>query len=98
MDFIVWSYSIETVLDNIKLFEEQYPDIKVALTDYSWTAYHETMVNRLNSNTPTDVAYSGGDWLLEWAKAGWLVPLEDYFPEVTGYKAKIVSYAVEDMT
>ncbi len=98
LDFVVWSYSVETVLDNIRLFEEQYPNIKVELTDYSWTAYHETMVNRFSSKTPTDVAYSGGDWLLEWAKAGWLVPLEDYFPEVTAYKPKIVGYALKDMT
>jgi multiple sugar transport system substrate-binding protein len=98
LDFIVWSYSVETVLENIKAFEETYPDVKVTLTDYSWTAYHETMVNRFSSNTPTDVAYSGGDWLPEWAKAGWVVPLEDYFPQVKEYAPKIVSYAVKDMT
>jgi len=42
--------------------------------------------------------YSGGDWLPEWAKAGWLVPLEDYFPKVKDYVPKIASYAVKDMT
>lgn len=98
LDFIVWSYSVETVLDNIKLFEEQYPGVKINLTDYSWTAYHETMVNRFSSNTATDVAYSGGDWLPEWAKAGWVVPLEDYYPKVKEYAPKIVNYAVKDMT
>lgn len=98
LDFIVWSYSVETILDNIKLFEEQYPGVKVNLTDYSWTAYHETMVNRFSSNTPTDVAYSGGDWLPEWAKAGWVVPLEDHYPQVKEYAPKIVGYALKDMT
>lgn len=98
LDFIVWSYSVETVLDNIKMFEEQYPGVKINLTDYSWTAYHETMVNRFSSNTATDVAYSGGDWLPEWAKAGWVVPLEDYYPKVKEYAPKIVNYAVKDMT
>lgn len=98
LDFVVWSYSIETILDNIKLFEEQYPGYKVNLTDYSWTAYRETMVNRFTSKTATDVAYSGGDWLPEWAKAGWLVPLEDYFPQVKEYAPKIVGYALKDMT
>ena len=98
LDFTVWSYSVETVLDNIKLFEEQYPGVKINLTDYSWTAYHETMVNRFSSNTATDVAYSGGDWLPEWAKAGWVVPLEDYYPKVKEYAPKVVGYAVKDMT
>lgn len=99
LDFVVWSYSVETILDNIGKFEEIYPNISVDLSDFSWTAYHETMVNRFSSGTPTDVAYSGGDWLPEWAKAGWVVPLEDYFPEeVEQYKAKTVDYALKDMT
>jgi multiple sugar transport system substrate-binding protein len=98
LDFVVWSYSIETILDNIKLFEQQYPNVKINLTDYSWTAYHETMVNRFNSKTPTDVAYSGGDWLPEWAKAGWVVPLEDHFPKAKEYASKVVGYALKDMT
>ena len=99
LDFVVWSYSVETILDNIALFEEEYENtIKVTLTDFSWTAYHETMVNRFASKTPTDVCYNGGDWLPEFAKAGWVVPLEDYFPEVEYYKDKIVGYALKDMT
>lgn len=99
LDFVVWSYSVETILDNIKLFEEEYNNtIKVTLTDFSWTAYHETMVNRFASKTPTDVCYNGGDWLPEFAKAGWVVPLEDYFPEAVNYKEKIVGYALKDMT
>lgn len=99
LDFVVWSYSVETILDNIRMFEEEYNNtIKVTLTDFSWTAYHETMVNRFASKTPTDVCYNGGDWLPEFAKAGWVVPLEDYFPESVNYKDKIVGYALKDMT
>jgi len=99
LDFVVWSYSVETILDNIRMFEEEYNNtIKVTLTDFSWTAYHETMVNRFASKTPTDVCYNGGDWLPEFAKAGWVVPLEDYFPEAANYKDKIVGYALKDMT
>ena len=98
LDFTVWTYSVDTILDNIKRFEEINPDVTVNLTDFSWTAYRETMVNRFTSKTPTDVAYSGGDWLPEWARAGWLVPLEDYFPEARDYIPKIVPYAVKDMT
>ncbi len=98
LDFTVWSYSVETILDNIQKFQDIYPNVTVNLTDYSWTAFRETMVNRFTTNTPTDITYSGGDWLPEWAKAGWLVPLEDYFPEAADYKPKIVGYALKDMT
>jgi multiple sugar transport system substrate-binding protein len=98
LDFVVWSYSVDTIQDNIKQFQQKYPDIQVTLSDFAWNQYRETMINRLSSNTPTDVMYSGGDWLPEWAKAGWLVPLEDYFPKVKEYVPKIAPYAVKDMT
>lgn len=100
LDFTVWSYSVETILDNIKRFEQAYANaIRVRLTDFSWTAYRETMVARFTGRTPTDVMYNGGDWLPEFAKAGWVVPLEDYWPKLRSYYVpRIVPYAVQDMT
>ncbi len=100
LDFVVWSYSVETILENIEKVQEVYEGaFEVTLTDFSWTAYHETMVNRFSSKTPTDVCYNGGDWLPEFAKAGWVVPIEDYFPEEAEYyKENTVSYAIKDMT
>ncbi len=98
LDFVVWSYSVDTIQDNIKQFQQKYPNIQVTLSDIPWNNYRETMINRLGSNTATDVMYTGGDWLPEWAKAGWLVPLEDYFPKVKEYLPKIAPYAVKDMT
>jgi multiple sugar transport system substrate-binding protein len=98
LDFVVWSYSVETIQDNIKRFQEKYPGITVNLSDFSWNAYHETMVNRFQSKTPTDVAYNGEDWLPEFAAAGWVVPLEDYFDWVKGYQDKTFAFAWESMT
>ena len=79
LEFVVWNYSLETIQDNIKQFEAANPDIKVNLTDYSWPMYHDTLVLRLKGKTQTDILYSGEDWLPEWAAAGWVAPLEDYF-------------------
>ncbi len=99
LDFTVWSYSIETILDNIKKFQEAYNNaFEVSLTDIAWGEYHETMVARFTAKTPTDVCYNGGDWLPEFAKAGWVVPLEDHFPQVLDYKPDIVGYALSDIT
>ncbi|MDH7487559.1 MAG: extracellular solute-binding protein [Anaerolineae bacterium] len=99
LDFIVWSYSVETILDNIKKFEAAYGNkIDVSLTDIAWGEYHEMMVARFTAKTPTDVCYNGGDWLPEFARAGWVVPLEDYFPQVLEYKPDIVGYALSDVT
>ncbi|HET7678205.1 MAG TPA: extracellular solute-binding protein [Candidatus Limnocylindrales bacterium] len=97
LDFVVWSYSVETILDNIKQWEATNKDITVKLTDYPWNAYHETMVQRFSSNTSTDVLYNGGDWLPEFAKAGWVVPIEDQL-DFAKYRDQIVGYALSDMT
>ncbi|MBS3736498.1 MAG: extracellular solute-binding protein [Candidatus Bipolaricaulota bacterium] len=98
LDFAVWSYGIQTVLDNIDKFEETYPDISVKLHDFPWTDYRSTMVNRFRNQTSTDVLYNGGDWLPEFALAGWVVPLERYFPRVEEYKDEIADYAISEMT
>ena len=54
LDFVVWSYGIETVQDNIKNFEAKNQNIKVSLQDFSWLDYHDTIVSRATANTPTD--------------------------------------------
>ena len=63
LDFVIWSYNVGTVQDNVNRFQKTYPKIAVELSDFSWNAYHETMVNRFDSQTPMDVAYNGGNWL-----------------------------------
>lgn len=97
LDFAVWSYSVDTILSNIKEWEAQNADVTVQLADYPYNAYHETMVQRFTSSTPTDILYTGGDWLPEFAKAGWVVPIEDKL-DFGAYKDQIVKYALDDMT
>ncbi len=98
LEFVVWNYSLDTIQDNIKKFEALNPGIKVHLTDYTWPDYHDTMVLRLRGATRSDVIYGGEDWLPEWAAAGWLAPIADYFPEINKYKEKTTRYALRDMT
>jgi multiple sugar transport system substrate-binding protein len=98
LDFVVWNYAVDIIQDNIDLFQEKYPDVSVKLSDFAWPAFHETMVNRFQSHTSTDVAYNGGNWLEEFAAAKWVVPLEDHFDWVTGYKDKVLGFAWQDMT
>src|SRR3990172_4544002 len=50
MDFVVWSYGIETITDNIKNFQELNPNITINLKDYSWLDYHDTMVGAFAAN------------------------------------------------
>jgi multiple sugar transport system substrate-binding protein len=98
LDFVVWNYAVDIVQDNIDIFQQKYPDVSVTLSDFAWPQFHETMVNRFQSKTSTDVAYNGGNWLEEFAAAKWVVPLEDHFDWVTGYKDKVLGFAWQDMT
>lgn len=98
LDFVVWTYNLEMIQDNIKKFQEGNPDISIKLSDFPWNEFHQTSVQRFQSKTPTDVTYNGGDWLEEFARAGWVVPLEDHFPWVKEYQDKIIGFAWQDMT
>jgi multiple sugar transport system substrate-binding protein len=98
LEFVVWNYALDTIQDNIKKFEAANPDVKVKLTDYTWPTYHDTLVLRFKGKTRTDIIYNGEDWLPEWAAAGWVAPLEDYFPDIKQYKDKTANYALADMT
>lgn len=98
LDFTVWSYAVDIIQDNINIFQGKYPDVTVTVSDFAWPSFHETMVNRFTSKTPTDVSYNGGNWLEEFAAAGWVVPLEDHFDWVTGYQEKVLPFAWQDMT
>jgi multiple sugar transport system substrate-binding protein len=98
LDFVIWSYNVGTVQDNVNRFQKTYPKIAVELSDFSWNAYHETMVNRFDSQTPMDVAYNGGNWLPEFAAAEWVVPLADHFAWVEDYRDKIFDFAWQDMS
>jgi multiple sugar transport system substrate-binding protein len=98
LDFVIWTYNVATVQDNVDKFQQKYPGISVNLSDFSWNAYHETMVNRFDSQTPMDVAYDGGNWLPEFARAGWVAPLADHFAWVEDYRDRTFDFAWQDMS
>jgi multiple sugar transport system substrate-binding protein len=98
MDFVVWSYGIETINDNIKKFQELNPGITINLKDYSWLEYHDTMVGAFAANNPPYLLYGSDHWLNEWAAAGWLAPLDKYCPNVKEYSKEVAPYALQGMT
>ena len=100
LEFVVWNYSLETIQDNIKLFEAANPGIKVNVTDYTWPDYQDSIVLRFRGNTPTDVIYGGQDWLPAWGAAGFIAPLDAVAPADTlaALKADIAGFALTDVT
>ncbi len=100
LEFVVWNYSLDTIQDNIKKFEELNPGIKVNLTDYTWPDYQDSLVLRFRGGTQTDVIYGGQDWLPAWAAAGWVAPLSSIAPEgkVDALAGDIAGFALSDVT
>ena len=98
MSFVVWSYGLETIQDNIQKFQAMNPGVTIDLKDYSWLDYHDTMVGRFAAGNYPDLMYGSDHWLQEWASAGWLVPLDTYFPQVKQYSPELAPYALEGMT
>lgn len=98
MTFVTWSYGVETIADNIKKFQELYPNITVTHKDYSWLDYHDTMVGQFAAGGAPELLYGSDHWLQEWASAGWLQPLDDLCPNVKTYNADVAPYALEGMT
>jgi multiple sugar transport system substrate-binding protein len=98
LDFTVWSYSIETIQDNIERFEQENSGVTVNLEDHSFFDYHDIMATKFTGGNPPDVEYSSDHWLDEWVAAGWIAPLEDHCPAATEYKDEWAPYATEGMT
>lgn len=98
LNFLVWTYSVETIQENLNAFQKQNPSVKVNLKDVAWGEYHSGVVARMTAKTPTDVLYGSDHWLHEWASAGWIVPLEDTFPQIRSYVPELAPFSVQGMT
>jgi multiple sugar transport system substrate-binding protein len=99
VNFTVWTYATDLIQDNIKRFQQRFPNITVKLTDYDWSQYPDTIVANFatRSNLP-DILYSSDHWLQQWAAAGWIVPLDDHFPQAKEQAKAFAPYAVEGMS
>ena len=85
LDFMVWSYAVDTIQDNIKNFEQTDKNVTVTVSDTSWNTYHDTMATKFTSGAAPDVAYSSDHWLREWVAANWIVPLDDVHSSFKDY-------------
>lgn len=100
LEFVVWNYALETIQDNIRIFEAENPGIKVNVTDYTWPDYQDSLILRIRGGTTTDVVYGGQDWLPAWAAAGFIAPLDAAAPAgaVEELAGDIAGFALTDVT
>lgn len=52
LEFVVWNYSLDTIQDNVRKFEEANPGIKVKVTDYTWPDYQDSLILKIQERHP----------------------------------------------
>jgi multiple sugar transport system substrate-binding protein len=105
IQFSGWTYDLEKVQENLAKFEEWVAtqaappiEVTVEMSDAGYGEFDTHVTTTFAAGNSFDVLYSSDHWLAKWAEAGWVVPLEDYFPEVVDYVPDIAPYSVEAMT
>lgn len=99
-----WTYDNAKVRENIAKFEgwvtQGTPSIqaKVNMSDAGYGDFDTFVTTRYAAGKSFDVLYSSDHWLAKWAAAGWVVPLEDYYPEVKKYASDITPFSLQAMT
>ena len=105
LQFTGWTYDLEKVEDNLATFQDWVAteaDVPVE-TGIEWSdsgfGEFDTHVTTANAaGNEFDVLYGSDHWLAKWAEAGWVVPIEEHFPEILDYIKDIAPYSVEAMT
>ncbi len=98
MDFVTWSYGVESIADNIRNFQNINPNIVITHKDHSWLEYHDIMVGAFVAGNSPYLLYGSDHWLDEWASAGWLEPIDQHCPNASVYSAEVAPYALQGMT
>jgi len=103
VDLTLWAYDVPLVRASADIIEDVYKrdkgiDLQVNITDVPYDAYKSSVVSRMQANTKTDVLYVEDNWMSIWDKAGWIVPIEDYKPEIRDYIPELVPAVREAMT
>ena len=106
LKFSGWTYDLEKVQENLAKYEQwvatqadpPLPDTSVVMEDAGYGEFDTHITTTFAAGGSYDVMYSSDHWLSKWAAAGWVVPVEDYFPEIRNYVKDIAPYSVEAMT
>ncbi len=105
LQFAGWTYDLEKVKQNLEKYEQWVatqadPPVQatVEMSDAGFGEFDTFVTTTFAGGGCFDVIYGSDHWLAKWAEAGWVVPVEDYFPEILDYIPDIAPYSVRAMT
>jgi ABC-type glycerol-3-phosphate transport system substrate-binding protein len=81
----IWSWGVELVEDNARIFNKFNPDINLQVIDYGLDTFFSALSNAYTAGNPPNFHYSTPDVTYIYLKNGWAVEIERYFPEVRKY-------------
>ncbi|MEM3608121.1 MAG: extracellular solute-binding protein [Candidatus Bathyarchaeia archaeon] len=86
----IWSWGVELVNDNARIFMEHNPDIEVKIADYGLDTYASALNTAVVGGNPPDQAYMTPDIVITYQNAGQALDMEDYFPEIRKYMDDVI--------
>ncbi|WP_320128803.1 sugar ABC transporter substrate-binding protein [uncultured Sphaerochaeta sp.] len=92
-----WSYEVDTVDANLKVFTEQTGISADSFYSFPSNQFHDKMVTSFIGGAGYDVIYVRDSYLAEWASAGWIIPV-DGFADTASIKANLSQGAIDQMT
>ncbi len=100
-----WNYDTASWQANIAKYQtwvstEADPKVNATVewTDSDFDSYDTFITTIFQGGDTRDVVVSSDQWLAKLADAGWVVPLEDYWPEVKNYVPDMSKHSVEGLT
>jgi len=100
--FAGWNYDSAKAHDILKTYErwistQHDPQIIVTvdMADSGYGEYDTFITTNYAGGGVFDALYSSDHWLAKWAEAGWVLPLEDYWPEVKDYMKEMSDFSVD---
>ena len=92
-----WSYEVDTVNENLQIFEEQSGIEVDDFYNFPSNQYHDKLVASFVAGTEFDVVYIRDSYLAEFVSAEWLEPI-DGFDGIDEYKQEIPQGALDQMS
>jgi multiple sugar transport system substrate-binding protein len=100
-----WTYDTASWQANIGKYQtwaatEADPKVNVTVewTDADFDSYDTFITTTFQGGDSRDVIVSSDQWLGKMADAGWVVPLEDYWPEVKNYTSDLTKHSLDAIT
>ncbi|MEA4909261.1 MAG: extracellular solute-binding protein [Chloroflexi bacterium] len=73
-------------------------DVTVEVSDSGYGEFDTFVTTTYAGGGTFDALYGSDHWLAKWAEAGWILPLEDYYPEVLDYTSDISDFSLSALT